>query len=162
MKKNGLLLFLLLLSPMLFAQRINVVFTQAGITCRGSAGGDYFVLQAPGHPLCTFDYDVRQNGSTYVMSVYNPRQRGFVPATYYLYQDGTMHVVANGERYSGYWSYEEKQETSSSNPSFKGKRGSCNIRKHNCPGYYDGNGDNYCDYCYKNGYKCHAVDHQPK
>lgn len=164
MKKIVLLSWLLIANTLIFAQRINVVFSQAGLTCKGSAGGDYFVLEVPGQPLCVFDYSLYQDGNTYVMAVFNPRQRGFIPATYYLYQDGTMHVVANGSRFSGWWSYEGTTESSqNSNPSFKGqRRGSCNITSHHCPNYRDADGDNYCDHCKERGYDCHAVNHQPR
>jgi hypothetical protein len=38
-------------------------------------------------------------------------------------------------------------------------RGSCNIPSHKCRVCVDGNGDNYCDNCWRNGYKCHVVYH---
>lgn len=56
-------------------------------------------------------------------------------------------------------------DAGSSNPSFKGKGGygkDCNISSHNCTGFVDENGDNYCDVCISNGYKCHKVYHTGK
>ena len=45
-------------------------------------------------------------------------------------------------------------------PSFKGSsRGSCNLPSHKCSGGIDRNGDNYCDRCWSNGYKCHMASH---
>jgi len=38
-------------------------------------------------------------------------------------------------------------------------RGSCNIPSHGCRGFFDANGDNYCDNCPG---RCHAVTHQPR
>lgn len=58
-------------------------------------------------------------------------------------------------------SYEYYHELS--NPSFKGGNGKdCNISSHNCTGFVDEDGDNYCDACASNGYKCHKVYHTGK
>lgn len=51
----------------------------------------------------------------------------------------------------------------SSSTNFKGRvKSSCNIRSHKCSGGIDNNNDGWCDICYKNGYKCHMADHQPR
>ena len=47
------------------------------------------------------------------------------------------------------------------NVSFKGGvRNSCNIPGHYCACGVDNNSDGWCDNCWKNGYKCHMVNHQ--
>ena len=95
--------------------------------------------------LCVnYQYGQYKEGSAYLHSGY---QLLIGPNVGWVWQEGEQFIyqVNSGHQY---------------NISFRGViRGSCNVRSHRCDGYVDNNGDKYCDNCWDNGYKCHAVYH---
>ena len=156
MRKKVLLVFTLtLLNLSLFAQsqRIYVLFNQFGRICTGVAEAGTFVLECPNLPVCSFDYNIRDN----VMNVYNPNRQGFIPASYYFNSDHSLLVVASdNNRYEGVWYIEEIDRSS---PSFEGKHCS-GTEGCSCSGFKSITSDDlwkksYCKTCghHKNSHK---------
>lgn len=72
---------------------------------------------------------------------------------------GTFSIYAISTGWNGIFG-EDEYNGGSFNLSFKGGNGKdCNVGSHNCIDFVDKDGDNYCDVCISNGYKCHKVYH---
>lgn len=88
------------------------------------------------------------------------------------YRDGSINLPgryeqAIGPNFNWYWMPGEQflyqVGYSQHSITFKGGnskiKNSCNIRSHKCSFGIDENNDGWCDNCWRNGYKCHMVNH---
>ena len=127
----------------------------------------YFVISNPTYYDVPITYSC-VNSSKNQQKTYNAiiPANGFIaigPSTInWSWERGEIiYVTFNGQTYS--FICNTTDPSGGYNPNFDGCiHGSCNIRKHECPIYRDSNGDNYCDNCAYNGYKCHINYHNCK
>ena len=119
MKKIKCILILIHAVTCLQAQVLNISYNQNGYVLQGKANmsTNAYALIAPNGDVCGFTASFEYvNDNILKMSVYNPTLYGYIPATYYPYENGTCEVyVQEGCVGKGQWSAERGEV------SFKGK-----------------------------------------
>lgn len=154
MKKTLFSIILSCIGLLTHAQILSISFNQNGYMFYGEANveSNVYVLFAPDGSKCGFSASFSVIGeNTIMMYAYNPTLYGYVPATYYLYENGACEISSQGYTYIGSWNIK------SENISFK-RSGNCTPPNSSTDGYiYQGvsikvNGTYYKLYK-KNGYK---------
>lgn len=100
------------------AQVLSIKFNQNGIILYGEAyvESNSYTLQSPNGAVCGFAATFEIVGdNTIKMYAYNPTLYGYVPATYFLYENGSCEVYVQGYVFNGSWNVK------GGNVSFKGK-----------------------------------------
>lgn len=99
MKKTLFSIILSCIGLLTHAQILSISFNQNGYMFYGEANveSNVYVLFAPDGSKCGFSASFSVIGeNTIMMYAYNPTLYGYVPATYYLYENGACEISSQG------------------------------------------------------------------
>lgn len=125
MKKLILLSVMFLFAVQANTQELAISFNQNGYMYSGIAyvESNTYALQSPNGQVCGFSASFEVVGNnTIKMYVFNPTLNGYIPATYYLYENGACEVYVQGYIFKGNWYVKESGSAAiGGNVSFRGK-----------------------------------------
>ena len=110
MKKLILLSVMFLFTIQANTQELAISFYQNGYMYSGIAyvESNTYALQSPNGQVCGFSASFEViGGNTIKMNVFNPTLNGYIPATYYLYENGACEVSVQGNIFKGNWYVKE-------------------------------------------------------